>query len=264
MTPSLSDYARFFVQLISRSRVNHEMTIARLRERDLSPDIGKNAELRVLDLANGQLRPQYYILRQRGHRVYGVDKANDPERRWRDYAYAIARWLYIRNLDGSDNVANDTLVCGDVGALPFPDETFDLVTSVAAFEHFLDVPAVVREVYRVTRRGGMVWVLVHLFSSLSGGHNISLSQVPLRKLPRGVEPWDHLRRRRMPFHVPLNEWRKDQFFAEFQSHFEIRKNYCAMREGDGNLTDEIAQELSTYTRDELTCASYVILACKSK
>jgi hypothetical protein len=35
-----------------------------------------------------------------------------------------------------------------------------------------------------------------------------------------------------------------------------------MQEGDSYLTDSILQELSTYTRDELTCASYVIVAQK--
>jgi hypothetical protein len=97
---------------------------------------------------------------------------------------------------------------------------------------------------------------------LSGGHNVTLSQVPFRKLPRGVEPWDHLRKRRIPFHVPLNEWRRDRYYSEFQKYFQVKKHYCAMQEGDSYLTDSILQELSTYTRDELTCASYVIVAQK--
>jgi ubiquinone/menaquinone biosynthesis C-methylase UbiE len=136
------------------------------------------------------------------------------------------------------------------------------VTSVAAFEHFVDVPAVLKEIHRITQPGGMVWVFVHLFSSLSGGHNISLSQIPLTKIPAGIDPWDHLRKRRIPFHVPLNQWRCDQYLGEFRKYFKVLKHYCAMREGEAYLTDDILNELSAYSWEELTCASYVILACK--
>ncbi len=36
-----------------------------------------------------------------------------------------------------------------------------------------------------------------------------------------------------------------------------------MREGENFLTPQIENELSKYTRDELTCGAYVILARKS-
>jgi hypothetical protein len=85
----------------------------------------------------------------------------------------------------------------------------------------------------------------------------------LKHLPDGVDAWDHLRQRRLPFHVPLNEWRIDQYLAEFSKHFEIVKHYCAMREGDEFLTPDIEAELADYSRDELTCGAYVIVACKS-
>jgi hypothetical protein len=88
-------------------------------------------------------------------------------------------------------------------------------------------------------------------------------QIPLQSLPGGIEPWDHLRKRRLGFNVPLNEWRKDQYLAAFSRHFEILKEYCAMREGEHLLTSEIERELSEYSRDELTCGAYVIVARKS-
>lgn len=158
---------------------------------------------------------------------------------------------------------DDTLICGDVSILPFRNMAFDVVTSVAAFEHFLDVPRVVREIHRVLRPGGFAWILVHLFSSLSGGHNVGLSQVPLRRLPHGVAAWDHLRQRRLPFHVPLNQWRAAQYFSEFSKYFDILKHYCAMREGEDLLTPQIQSELANYTREELTCAAYVLVAKKA-
>jgi ubiquinone/menaquinone biosynthesis C-methylase UbiE len=150
-----------------------------------------------------------------------------------------------------------------VGNLPFPDNTFDLVTSVAAFEHFLEVPTVVAELERVLRPGGVVYARIHLFTCPSGGHNVRITEIPLRKLPRGVDAWDHLRKNRVPFHVPLNKWRQDQYLQVFSKHFEILKEYCAMREGEELLTSEIEGELVKYTRDELTCGAYVILARKA-
>lgn len=259
---SIKDYIRFARQLLNGWRLKHELWIAELRRTDISPYLEKKDPLAVLDLANGQLRPQYRILRGQGHRVYGIDMVNHPKRSWQDCAYTIARRLYARDLQPSDSMLDDTLICGDVSILPFREESFDLVTSVAAFEHFLDVPAVLKETYRVVRPGGFVWALVHLFSSPSGGHNVSLSEVPLRTVPSGVDPWDHLRRRRLPFHVPLNQWRTKQYLSEFGKHFEIVKRYCAMREGEDLLTGEIESELSEYSRDELTCGAYVIVGRK--
>jgi SAM-dependent methyltransferase len=160
-------------------------------------------------------------------------------------------------------VRADTLLCGDVGFLPFADASFDLVTSIAAFEHFLDVQRVVAEMRRVLRPGGMAWVLVHLFTSPSGGHNLQLSEVPLRTVPPGIDAWNHLRKRRLPIHVPLNEWRRDQYTQAFAVHFELLKHYCFSREGVQLLTPELASELSAYDPDELTCSAYVILTRKA-
>jgi len=44
---------------------------------------------------------------------------------------------------------------GDVGALPFQDETFDLVLSLNGFHAFPDKEAAWRETFRVLRPGGM-------------------------------------------------------------------------------------------------------------
>jgi SAM-dependent methyltransferase len=262
MIHELKDYIRFGSQLATGWRTKHERWIADLRRSDLSPYLDEQRHVTILDLANGQLRPQYKILQNEGQLVYGIDIVNRPKRGWRDYTFTMARALYTRGLHPGDSVFDDTLVCGDVSMLPFHGDSFDLVTSVAAFEHFLNVPTVLKETHRVLRPGGLLWALVHLFSSPSGGHNVSTSQVPLRTLPPGIEPWDHLRKQRLPFHVPLNQWRLNQYLGEFCKNFEIIKHYCALREGEHLLTSEIEQELSGYSRDDLTCGAYVIAARK--
>jgi SAM-dependent methyltransferase len=262
MIHKFEDNIRFGLQLLNGWRMKHERWIADLRCIDLASHFDGGARLKVLDLANGQLRPQYKILRADGQLVYGIDMVNRPRHDWQGYVSTIARAIYARGLRRNNSVFDDTLVCGDVSLLPFRDESFDLVTSVAAFEHFLNVPAVLSETHRVLRPRGILWALVHLFSSPSGGHNVTLSQVPLRNIPSGIEPWDHLRKRRLRFHVPLNEWRLNQYLTEFCRSFQIIKHYCAMREGEHLLTPEIEQELSDYSRDDLTCVAYVIAARK--
>ncbi len=245
------------------ARSSGEAALDVCRHADIAAYINIERSLSVLDLANGRLRPQYTILRSQGHQVVGIDLVNRPEVSWKGLAYSVARRLYARGL-GISRVATkpDALVCGDVRHLPLPDACFDLVTSVAAFEHFLDVPAVLAEVARVLRPGGVIWAAIHVFTAPSGGHNLSFAEVPLRHIPPGVEPWDHLRSRRLPFSVPLNEWRIAQYLEAFDQRLEIVKHYCHMREGERLLTTEIETELAAhgYTRDELTCGAYVIVA----
>lgn len=259
----LRGYLRFAWQLVNGARVAHERMIAAWRARDLA-SLGKAERYqRVLDLANGQLRPQYALLRAAGHCVVGIDLANRPSAGWRARAYRLARTVYNTRLPAPQRLASaGGLVCGDVSALPFADASFDLVTSVAAFEHFLDVPMVVAELARVMRAEGIAWICIHLFTSPSGGHTLGFVEVPLRHVPWGVEPWDHLRKRRLAPTVPLNEWRIVQYRAEFARHFEIVKEYCALREGEHLLTVELEKELSAYSRDELTCGTYVFVLRK--
>ena len=259
----IKDYVRFGRQLFDGSRRKHERRLADIRQGDIAPYLHENLPLRILDLANGYLRPQYFLLKSVGQRVYGIDLVNRPQSSCVNVAYRIARWLYMGGFNPATADHGERLVCGNVAHLPFTENSFDLVTSIAAFEHFLDVPSVVAEIRRVTRPGGLVWVWIHPFTSLSGGHNLSLTEIPLRTVPAGIDPWDHLRRRRLPFHVPLNEWRINQYVETFQSHFQILNRYCALREGAEFLTQEIENELSPYCRDELTSGGYVILARKA-
>jgi SAM-dependent methyltransferase len=262
----LKDYLTATWRLLNGTRVAQERGALEQRERDISAYINIAKRLRVLDLANGNLWPQYILLKAEGHEVTGIDIVNGSNSGWPVRGYKIARWLYSWHVDNLDwkslRIADKRLVCGDVSTLPFSNDYFDLVTSIAAFEHFLNVPAVIGEVRRVLRPGGLVWIGIHPFACPSGGHNITATEIPLHSLPTGVEPWDHLRRRRLPITVPLNEWRIGQYLDAFGSKFEILKHYCVIREGEHFLTPEIEAELSDYDRDELTCMAYIIVARK--
>jgi SAM-dependent methyltransferase len=87
----------------------------------------------------------------------------------------IARALPGRRIDGLDLAggmieqarqnataaglaAQVDFVVGDVGDLLYPDRTFDLVVSTMSQHHWPDVDAGLRELRRVLRPGGRVWI----------------------------------------------------------------------------------------------------------
>jgi SAM-dependent methyltransferase len=262
--PQLIDYPRYALQLLGGERSRGERSQYELMKRDVSPYVDMSSPRDILELANGRLRPQYSIMRAAGHRVTGVDFVNRPAWTSTDMAYALARQVYTWRLGlPGGAMPPDRLLVSDVGRLPFAEAQFDLAVSAAAFVHFLDVPAVVAEVHRVLRPGGLVWVSIHVFTGPTGGHNLSFTEFPLRTVPPGVDAWDHLRQRRLPFTVPLNEWRPHQYIEAFARHFDVLLHVCIGREGEHLLTPEIERELAGYTRDELTCGALAVMARKA-
>ena len=257
-----ADYVRFLRDLANGARVAHERALNRLRDRDVGPYLDLESPRDVLDLANGRLQPQLPLLCAAGHRVIGVDLANRPSHRPVDLLHRPARWLYRRSLGNQAGSGVASLVAGSADALPFRDDSFDLVTSIAALEHFMEVPRAFAEVERVLRPGGVAWLCVHLFTSISGGHNVGYVSGPMTRLPAGAEPWDHLRHRRRPFSVPLNQWRRHQYLEAFAKSFRVITHYCAIREGEGLLSPLLRSELSAYDVEELTCGAYVIAGMK--
>jgi len=256
----INDYFTAIKKLIQGERTRGERKLADERLADIRNYLDVNNSLRILDLANGYLRPQYLLLQADGHKVFGIDWVNRSKQDIKDFGYGLARHFYSWHISGRKKNKENRLVCGDVGRLPFKKDYFDLVTSIAAFEHFLDVPSVVSELQRVMRPGAIAYIRIHLFTCPSGAHNLKLMEIPIQSIPKGIDPWDHLRKRNLPINVPLNEWRVDQYLQEFSRNFEILKSYCAMKEGEHLLTKDLEKELAFFTRDELTCGAYVILA----
>ncbi len=72
---------------------------------------------------------------------------------------------------------------GDIEKLPFPDESFSIVTSRYAFHHFLQPDVVMSEMMRVCRRGGRVLIA-----------DVALPQ-------EKVEAYDRLEKLRDPSHT---------------------------------------------------------------
>ncbi|MQA94918.1 MAG: methyltransferase domain-containing protein [Streptosporangiales bacterium] len=99
----------------------------------------------VLDISTGPGHLLVELAGIRGDlRVTGVDLSADM--------VAIARG----HLEPFGDRA--TAVTGDVGALPFDDDSFDVIVSSSALHHWPDLDAAAAEVGRVLRPGGQVLI----------------------------------------------------------------------------------------------------------
>lgn len=99
----------------------------------------------LLDVACGS---GVFLARQAAHvdRVAGVDLS--------EVQIALARSRV------GDRIAAGTaeIVRGDAGSLPWPDDSFTVVTCMGSFEAFPDPAKVLREMFRVLRPGGRIVV----------------------------------------------------------------------------------------------------------
>jgi ubiquinone/menaquinone biosynthesis C-methylase UbiE len=102
---------------------------------------------RVLDVGTGPGRVPIAIATAAPHlRVEGLDLL--PEMIEQARRSATAAGL-------ADRVA---FTVGDVAALPYPDATFDLIVSSMSQHHWPDAAAGLRELGRVIRPGGRIWI----------------------------------------------------------------------------------------------------------
>ncbi|MFT4622053.1 MAG: demethylmenaquinone methyltransferase/2-methoxy-6-polyprenyl-1,4-benzoquinol methylase [Myxococcota bacterium] len=99
---------------------------------------------RVLDIACGT-GDISWMLADTAHEVVGTD--------------INAAMLAVAERKRPPGCENVRFVEADAAALPFPDESFDVVTCVYAGRGFPDIPAVLREAHRVLKPGGRYWHL---------------------------------------------------------------------------------------------------------
>ena len=147
----------------------------------------------------------------------------------------------------------------DVCNMDLEDATFDVVVSLAVLEHVLDAPSALSEIARVTKPGGLSCHVIHLWTSLSGGHHPQWAD-PAKAIPISVPPWDHLRKSTYPVsYASLNKLRKHEWLAMFKERFELLE-VSGTTEGELLLTPEIARELCNYSREELLQRDLIIVA----
>jgi SAM-dependent methyltransferase len=243
------------------------------------------ARLRVLDLGCGPNAPMTVLLAGAGCRVTGVDarlgvrwglgldlsrysrylktagllrtirKAAGELTYDRTYFRELSRLtgltLHDRGLDLREM---------DVQAPALPANEFDVIHSNATWEHIADVPAANRTIAAALRPGGVAYIEIHLFPSLSGGHDLPWI-VPGRTVLGDIRPWQHLRDPAWQAPVFLNRLRERDYRRHFEETpgLEIVDWRVEFTEGQEYLTDEIRAQLSDYTDDELTRRSIIAI-----
>jgi len=140
----------------------------------------------------------------------------------------------------------------DACNLTFSNKLFDFIFSNAVFEHIYDVDKASKEIHRVLKDDGIIYITIDLFTSISGGHNLSWADPHTKNVKKNIAPpWDHLRNNLYPTHVYLNQLSEKDYIEIFSNYFdiiEIDYDY----EGEEFLTDYIIDELkSKFSKDEL-------------
>ncbi len=136
-----------------------------------------------------------------------------------------------------------------------PPGTFDLIYSIAVFEHMTRqaIEALVPRMAMWLRPHGLAVIRVDIFTGLHGGHLREWDEETLQmSIPRRSEPWEHLRKKRFVANTTLNEMTRGEYEAIFTRHFQILEVLEAPRgHAPDWLTPEIRMELSDYSDQDL-------------
>jgi len=256
-------------------------TVTRLMGKPLS-------SLRVLDLGCGSNAPMTLLLHAAGCKVTGVDAAIGH--RWglgiRPSRYAaylreagaartlrkfagelVFDSLYYRTLADATGLRLSEngldLQTMDVRNPSLPVGAFDVIHSNATWEHVKNIDEANRTVASALRPGGIAYIEIHLFPSLSGGHDLPWI-TPGRTELGDVTPWQHLRNSTWQAPVFLNRLRERDYRRAFErtEGLSIVDWRTEFTEGEALLTREIQDELKGYTAEELTKRSIIVVLQK--
>lgn len=154
---------------------------------------------RLLDLGAGEAMLSL-SLQKSGHRLFAIDTKNNFDRR----AWQSGVQCQVMN----------------AAQLTFPDNFFDLVFSIDAFEHVEDPQAALHQSIRVVRPGGYIYLdFGPLFNSAQGLHSHRVIHVPYRQylFSRDVLHQFAASRNRGRIHYQhVNQWSLFRFRTLFQ------------------------------------------------
>ncbi|MET0414629.1 MAG: class I SAM-dependent methyltransferase [Actinoplanes sp.] len=93
---------------------------------------------------------------------------------------------YARTQDPHGRV---TFTVGDVAALPYPDASFDLIVSSLSQHHWADVEGGLRDLRRVLRPGGRLWIYDLRWAMYRATRHAEQAFGQARREPVRLFPW---------------------------------------------------------------------------
>lgn len=245
-------------------------------------------DLRILDLGCGKMYPFSYISRRNGFNVMGLDAQYVSESPLKYFGIArknglkVASKTFVRDMlfcrsfrailneacdAGRKNWGSAQFICGFAEELPYEDNYFDIVYSNDVFEHIMHVPKALAECVRVVKLDGIIYIRVHLFSSLSGSHHPKWFH-PDTDPPDDIEPWFHLHEVRLDdlfrLDYGLNRLRLAEFREIFAKMTDVIEEFTDLKEGRAFLNDKERAELCDYSEEELLTSRVAFMARKKQ
>jgi hypothetical protein len=222
MNIQISDYIADFWELENGRKLKHKSHALREHNLDIRDFTDFREPLDIIILAYRNLHPQYMLTQDYEHKIIKGDLINSPGPQEDNPIFRMARWVYPQRIYGQgDKNQSDTLSYSDISHLLHACKIFDKVLVIAAFEHFLQVTLVVQECNRVLKPSGIIWLLLLLSKSPFGGHNVTVMEIPVHYLPKSIDPCAYLPKRWLPFCVPMDDWRIQQYLDASAQHFEF-------------------------------------------
>jgi SAM-dependent methyltransferase len=239
--------------------------------------------LRVLEIGPGQMPRQLAYFGARND-VVGVDldviptgwnvrqywrlfRRNGPKRLIKTLARKLLgfdakfRKELCRQM-GIDRLPAPRLMEMDATRLDFADASFDFVYSFSVFEHLPDPAAVLREVRRILKPGGVAYHHLHLYTCDDGCHDLRIRG----EFRDGDMPyWPHLRsqhRDKVQAFAYINKLSLDDWRRVFSS--ELPGVNFAHDMDRGHLPEMLAKlradgELAGYTDEELLTHNFIMI-----
>ncbi|EIJ44031.1 glycosyltransferase [Beggiatoa alba B18LD] len=228
----------------------------------------------------------------------GADNANvlyELELAGMQRGVGINNW-YWQDKTAKQRITDKIVLChGDIRALPFEDESFDLIFNIAAFEHIHDFQIAMREMSRLLKPNGMIYgYFGPLWSSAIGhhlwfeynGHWMRFTEPD--SYAHLLRPYDHLRLDKATFFAKLaKQWGEKfaqaltyqvyenphinrytyadylRFFHESGLTLRLCRNVGAISI-DAELAETLANELPDGQQIDFTCSTLEVLLQKTK
>ncbi len=241
-------------------------------------------ELKVLDIGSGKNYPLSYLMSMEGCDITALDPQyvdqgfkKYPGILWYN-GLRVALKTFFRDIVflSSERKILDPekkgpgrikFIRANAENTPYPDDSFDVIFSYCAFEHITDIAGVLDECSRIIKTDGIIYITIHSFPSLSGGHHPSWF-FPDISSPTDIPPWFHLRggseKYRKIMDYGLNGLRPEQYREEFRKRTYFKKEFMDRKEGVLFLSEKIRQELCDYSEEELLTAFVTFVAGKKQ